>query len=427
MILINKTLSIKTFEYVYMFIMVVYMSQMTINTAAMITFSRKMSLIAIFIPIVLTAILLKRHKVSFNNKYLIYTLLFITIWSFCIILKYELNVISSLVFLYYAIFIGYIHNKVYGKSYIQVYEHIMVFIAKISLLLWLFSLFLPEVAAPFFRSFPDADYSTFGYNFLFVFNWMDPLRGQSFDGLLRNAGCAWEPGRFAVMLVLAITINLMRNGVKFSDNHNIYWLLAALATTFSTTGYFIAMIMYSIFFVKKFTVKYIFALLLIVLPCFYFLFQLDFMGEKLDIQIKEASSLDNYSKSMNIADQKADDDYAFSLERFPAMYMEWQNIMHDPIIGYGNSNIHSYYYQNLSKNTILTGGIVKLLGNYGFVLGIWFYYVLFISSRKIGFEYETRKSWALFLCIVLSSISYVTFAVPVYTAIWFSGLFNEEK
>ena len=426
MVRINDVLSYKNYEYIYLFVMVIYMAQMTIDTASMVAFNRNMSMFAIFLPFVLTVVLVLRNKVSFADKKLFLVLSLITIWIIIIIAKYGPKTFSSSIFLYYAVLVAYIQIKIYDKDLFPIYEHILTCIAKLSIVLWLFSFILPDAAAAFFRLFPDADYSKFGYNFLYLFNWMDPLRGQVFNGISRNAGCSWEPGRFAIMLILAITFNLARNGIKFKHNNNIFWLLIALATTFSTTGYSIVIVLYSIFYIKKFSVKYIVGTFIVLLPCFYFLFQLDFISNKLQVQIEEAYSLENFYQSLDIAD-KSSAEYVFSLERFPSMIFEWQNVINDPIFGYGFSSLNSHYYKSVSQNTTLSGGLVKVLGNLGLILGFFCYYILFKSSQKIGRLYNTNKTFAVFVCIFLSSVSYVTFAVPIYTAVWLYSLFSSNK
>ena len=295
MVRINDVLSYKNYEYIYLFVMVIYMAQMTIDTASMVAFNRNMSMFAIFLPFVL-------NKVSFADKKLFLVLSLITIWIIIIIAKYGPKTFSSSIFLYYAVLVAYIQIKVYDKDLFPIYEHILTCIAKLSIVLWLFSFILPDAAAAFFRLFPDADYSKFGYNFLYLFNWMDPLRGQVFNGISRNAGCSWEPGRFAIMLILAITFNLARNGIKFKHNNNIFWLLIALATTFSTTGYSIVIVLYSIFYIKKFSVKYIVGTFIVLLPCFYFLFQLDFMSNKLQVQIEEECRIRIFFRAFPVND-----------------------------------------------------------------------------------------------------------------------------
>lgn len=106
----------------------------------------------------------------------------------------------------YAIIIAYIHIQVFGCNLLPIYENIIIFFCKIAVVGWLIAVFIPS-SASLFRLFPETG---FGNNILYLFTWMDPVKGQVYSGILRNAGCSWEPGRFAIMVTLAIFVIFVR-------------------------------------------------------------------------------------------------------------------------------------------------------------------------------------------------------------------------
>lgn len=236
-----------------MFVMVIYMAQATKETGRMVG-SISGNPIPFLIPIVLTYLLCKRHPISFNNKNLHIVLAIYAIWAFCSLIKYNVFTTEELsyhFFMVYAIVIAYIHVQVFGRKLIPLYENILVLLCKIAVVGWLIAVILP-MSSSLFRLFPETVY---GNIVLYLFNWMDPAKGQIYAGLLRNAGCSWEPGRFAIMVVLAIFCNLCRNGIKLKNNNNLLWLLITLLTTQSTTGYFTVIALFLIFAIKKLTLK----------------------------------------------------------------------------------------------------------------------------------------------------------------------------
>ena len=121
-----------------------------------------------------------------------------------------------------------------------------------------------------------------------------------------------------------------------------------------------------------------------------------------------------------------------SLERFTAMYFEWDNVMDKPILGYGRNPENSYFYENVSTNFALTGGLVKLLAQYGLPLGIFLYLLLLVSSFKLNKDFSNISKLGLFFTFIVCSVSYAMFTTPIFTAFWFYGIFypkerSEEK
>lgn len=407
-------------EYIYMTVMVIYMGMMTINTASMVTYSPQMDTFAIILPVILNVALIVKHKINFSNKGLIRILCFCLVWLLCLFLKYDGGILKSSLILFYAILVAYIQVYVYRNKLFDFYEDIITIIAKISLVLWLFSLLYPTPAINFFHDFPRADYSSFGYNFLYIFNWMDISTGQ----YGRNAGCSWEPGRYAIMLSLGIAISVLKKGISIK-NKKLIWLLLALITTFSTTGYIATIMILFIFYVKKVNFLYVLYSIIFIIPIYFIVVNVPFLADKISLQLSTLFNFDFYNELVTRTAEASNGEYTYSLERFPSMYFEWQNILNDPIIGYGRSPYYSYFYQNISSNVSLPSGILKVLSNYGLILGMFFYYILYKSSNIFGKFYH--KNSPIMLCLLISSISYSIFTIPVFTSFWLYSYFIKNN
>ena len=413
------------YEVIYMFVMVIYMAQATVETSRMIG-SISGNPIPLLLPIVMTYFLYKRHPISFNDRKLHTVLMIYAIWASCSLIKYGIYTTKELsyhFFMVYAIVIAFIHNRIFGYKIVPLYENIMVFLCKIAVAGWLIAVLLPFTSS-FFHLFPETRY---GNNVLYLFNWMDPAKGQMYAGILRNAGCSWEPGRFAIMVTLAIFCNLCRHGIRFKSN-NIWWLLIALATTQSTTGYFTALMIYSIFLIKKFNFKYIFMYSLVMFPLIYGLMQFDFMGEKVISKYEKANDVSRLEEQfMWHAGQEDEGVYLGSIDRFDAIVFEYMNIQHDPILGYSRNVEHSFFRTNVTSNYVLANGLFNIFGMYGIPLGVYFFYALFCSSSKIAEHSHEKRTIGLMVLLCMSAISYTILSIPIFTTFWFYGLFAEQN
>ena len=408
------------FERIYFFVMLIYAAQMTQDTARMVG-NLSGNPIPFLIPILLTIILLFRNPISFADKRL-WALLGITgLWSISSIVKYNAfsnQELSYHFFLYYAIIIAYIHIKVYDTDLMTLYEKTMVTMCKITLPLWLLCVIAPLITHQFFTAFPETG---FGNNFLYIFNYMDPSKGQEF----RNAGFSWEPGRFAIMIALAIYCNLLQNGIDIRSKR-LWILLAAMASTMSTTGYSVTFIILLLFYIKNLSLGKGMLLTIIIVPLATYVYSLDFMGDKIGAQIDKASNTS--SLDFKYTNKKHNDgEYAFSLDRFPSMIFEWENIKKDPILGYSRNHDHSFFYQNVSKNVVLTGGLLKSIGEFGIIFALFIYFALIKSSRKEAQLFGNGSDMTLFFTLIVCSVSYPVFGIPIFTAFWFNGLFCNDE
>ena len=413
------------FEYFYLFVMVIYMAQMTSETGRMVG-GISGNPIPLLIPIVLTIILLIRNPISFRDMKLWTLVGILGAWTIAICYKfhdYSLSNLSYYVFLFYAIIIAFIQIRVYGRDLFPIYEHIMVVLSLISLIMWGIAVLWPSTD-DFFRQFPETSY---GNNLFYLFNWMDPEKGQISGSIIRNAGCSWEPGRFAIMLIPAILINLSREGITFVDNKKIIILLLALISTMSTTGYSIVFILYVFFWFNKINAKSILSFIFIVIPLATYLFSLDFMGGKIQNKANYEGLTRERVHNINYNAKEYGEGYLGSLDRFESAYFEWINFQKEPLLGYGRNTAKSWFRQIVSKNLVLTGGLVKIPSQFGIFVGFILYVILFYSSQKISLTFWSQRQFAFALALLLSSISYVIFCIPIFTAFWLYGLFCYEE
>ena len=413
--------SIGFYKYIYYFVMVVYMAQIVPTTNRMIA-GLSSPWIPFIIPIALTIILVLIHPIKLFNKKLLSILAICGLWALLVTIfndLYSFSELSFQFFLFYSIIIAYIHVQVYGKQLVPLYESIIVLLCKISLPFWLLSVIAPSLMCGIASNFPE---SNLGHNILYLYNYID----FGTDHYLRNSGCSWEPGRFAIMILLGLYCNILRNGIKW--NSNLFWLLATLLTTMSTTGYSIAILMYTLAFTRYSHLKQKVFYLFLIVPLVAYLFSLDFMAHKVYEQSHLTDNVaDLYERFQYHNKATSEGEYIQSLGRFESMYFELLNINDAPILGYGRNPKNSYFYEQISSNFYLTGGLLKIFSMYGLILGIYLYYIMYKSSRKLAILFNRPMGSFLFIILILSSISYEIFMVPVFTAFWLYGIFMNNE
>ena len=423
MIKLSTDITIKKFEYFYIWVMVIYMARISPETSRMIGgFGFD---IPFLFPIILTLVLLHRNKISFQNNNLKKLLGLFMLWTMVIILKFSDSFISNpsqvsySFFLFYSILIAYIHIKVFGKKLFVVYEDIIVKLAIISLPLWALGQLIPVIPNTIYSLFPD---NGFGYNILYLFNWI-----HNEEHTYRNSGCSWEPGMFASLILFAIAVNILRNkSFRLKHNNNIFILFLALLSTFSTTGYvtFLLLVLYVNFKNKLSNV----ILIISLIPIVIFIFQLDFMSQKIMDQLNLDEANENFMISADYAFKTMEKgEYTSSLGRFQTIYFEFENFKEDFLIGYGLSSENSYFYNNISTNYSLPGGIMTLLSRFGLFFGLYIYYLFYRSSNKLSKDFSFKKNNLFFITYLLSSVSYNLFISPIIMSYFLYDAFSDKK
>jgi len=411
------------YEYFYLFVMVIFMAQMTGGTRYY-TFSISRPFPSL-IPLSLTIILLLRNKITFNNRWLKVILLFFFCWfvAYTIKIKRYGGVYMPLWVSYLSVVIiySYIHAAVFGKDLFLLFEQIMVGFAIISLVLYCFQLFLPNIAKSFFSLFPDTNEG--GYNFLYLYKYFYEMPERDFySGIVRNSGCSWEPGRFSIMLVYAVCVNIFKNG-KVSLNRNLIILNIALLSTFSTTGIVILFFEYFLFTLSKISLPRLLLVLAIFVPAGFFIYNLDFVSSKFSDQINIFKNLDTFTQHLSY---RGEDDPIIALERIPSIGFEFKNWLEEPILGYGYWP-NSWFANNVTEFATTCGGLMQVFSVYGLILGAFFYYCLFRSSQNISKMFGNDRGYIIFVITLMSSVAYPVFGVMFFTTIWFYGLFIIDK
>jgi hypothetical protein len=217
--------------------------------------------------------------------------------------------------------------------------------------------------------------------------------------IFRNAGFAWEPGVFASLINIAIFFSLIRNRFKLNNNKRLWVFLVALASTFSTTGYsmFVLLVLFYLYnqdFVKVFWLAPIVAVSVI------FVFMLPFMYEKI--------TYENQWTIEELVYLSATNHRTYVPQRFQSLQIDFIDFLNHPLIGYGGHG-PAAWTAKLGADIPTVSGIGEIMTQFGIVGILFFLISLWASSKQIINLFNIRGTIFPVLFILLFAISYSAF------------------
>lgn len=380
---------------------------------------------AIALPIILTGVFCIKNKVYFGKSAFLILFLPHIIWWVAVSSKLGLQNLSLTLFMFLQLCIAYCIAQVYKTDVFKLYEQIVTKLSLIALFVWVINLIIPsfwDAICPYFAF--ERGNSISKYNFFFA-SVLNINYFAADDVWYRNPGFSWEPGMNASLVCVAIFINLAQNDFKIRGNKNLYILFAALLSSFSTTGYMCLIICLIPFFLLNKKMKYGIISAIVLIPLAIWIFQLDFMGKK----INDLQSSD-YSRTEMVENLKYHDRETLVPQRFDGLAFEWMNVIHDPILGYGLETENSYVASNISDILSLSNGTLKLYAKYGIIFGGFLTIIMFLTCMKLNHFWNCKACWLMFVLYELISVSYSFFYIPLFMAffyLYYLGDFRFQK
>jgi hypothetical protein len=401
----------------FIFIIIIFAGQATEFTRSIQSWDNISGLAFIIIT---TFIFASYNKVGIKRK-IIHLIVGYSIYFILVTIKF--TVFHPRFFAIYlgCIFITYVLIEALQYQFFVIFEKILVQLCKISIGFWVLSIIFPF---NFFGSFMD------------LFSFFEPGAGNVRSNIIfytlnsntiyeqvtvkignlsinRNAGFSWEPGGFAVLINLGMFINMIRYRFRVKNNKNIWILLLALITTFSTTGYGIFMILV-LFYFYNIKSKYKGLLAPIVIALGIYLLSLPFMLDKV-ITLSDVDIDAEVESSILYGGHKTP-------QRLSSFIIDFQDFTNNPILGYGGHQ-EERWTSKLGADISTISGIGKVFSVFGLVGVIFFFTLLYKSSKLFALHYNF-KGWIFpFLMILMISISYSLIFNPLLMCFWMCVLF----
>jgi len=406
--LLIKNRRILIFEYFVVFVFIIYAGNATEFVRAIDNWDNP---IGLMLPILSIAGLGFIRGVRFNHKFLIFIIGF-TIYFAASTLKFgELHPRFFGIFLI-KIFVAYILISTLGFRFFKIYEDILYYLCIIGISFWIVLNLIPDTFVEFLRNFEfsnqgpvkgNVDFNTIVYTIGNFEYWSD--LGVNFGGItiLRNAGYAWEPGVFGSYVNLAIFFNLIRNRFKLNNNKYLWVFLVALASTFSTTGYSLFILLVLFYLYNQDFVK-VFWLAPIIVVSTMFVFMLPFMYDKISVDYKWTTE--------ELVYRSAKYNVIHFPQRFQSLEIDFIDFMNHPLIGYGG-HLNAAWTAKLGAKITTISGIGELMSQFGIVGTLFFLISLWLSSMQIIKLFNIRGTIFPVLFILLYAISYSVFSILV--------------
>jgi len=410
-----KSKNILIFEYFLVFILIIYGADASDFTGALENWD---NLIGFLLPIIPVMVLGFIKGVRFNHKYLLLLLGFTIYFVATTIVFKELHPrffgINIIKFT-----IVYVVISGLGVRFFKIYEDILYYLCIIGVTFWLIQNVVPTTFIELLRNFEfssqqpgsNTDFNIIIYtvgNFKLVPDFIVNVGGIK---MFRNAGFAWEPGVFASLINFAIFFNLIRNRFKLNNNKHLWVFIVALASTFSTTGYSLFILLVLFYLYNQDFVK-VFWLTPIVVVSVMFVFMLPFMYDKISVDYKWTTE--------ELVYRSAKYNTIHFPQRFQSFQIDFIDFMNHPIIGYGG-HLEETWTAKLGAEIATVSGIGGLMSQFGIVGTLFFLISLWISSKQIILLFNIRGTIFPALFILLYSISYQVSQILVM-CVWMLSL-----
>lgn len=232
----------------------------------------------------------------------------------------------------------------------------------------------------------------------------------------RNCGFAWEPGGFAVMLALAIFINLFFYDSSDTGKFRFWVLFSALISSQSTTGYTMLLVILAFYFYNR-QKKLIVVLWPLALAFVILVFSLPFMSDKIVSLIDETGNID-YMVERSIGREES-----IQPQRFASFVISFRDFIDNPVLGLGGVNEARWTYK-IGANVSSITGIGNLLAQYGIVGFLFFIISSFRSSGFYAKQFNFSGKYLFVIIIVFISISYGIILLPLLMSFWLYSYFT---
>lgn len=291
-----------------------------------------------------------------------------------------------------------------GKEFFVYFEKVLFHLTLLSLVVWGLGVIIPEIMRSIFDviSVWSNGNTTYG-NAIIV-----ALGDQHSMGILRNIGFTWEAGRFSSFLVVGMFFSLLLHRMRIKGNYYFVVFLIGLISTVSTTGIGACLGVALLYLYNRNQSNRILwiAVSCILLPAIW---SLDFISGKIILNADVEKEIHDMAYMFGHGHE------IVCPQRITGLFLELQNWIHDFWFGY-NLNEQSYTQAVLfgGYEVWLSNGLIQIFSKYGTFVGVFFYYCMFKSSRKMISDFGYKGSLLYAFTFMLISISY---------DFWASGIF----
>jgi hypothetical protein len=308
----------------------------------------------------------------------------------------------------------------YKKEVFFKYEDAIYRLSVISLVFYFFQLLIPDILFEFLKVidisqnlFPNRIYASIGIYTYHV--------DEIYESFPRNSGFCWEPGPFSSYVVLALFINIARNGLKIRDVKRLLIFLITIISAQSSTGLVVLLaviIWYAWSRYKNKTFRFVsmpIALLFVVI----LFIKVPWLQDKiLEESKQDIEELLNNAQLLNSG---------YAPGRFASFELRWMDFLNYPIAGFGGNVSLQMGYFDKDVGVSAISGIGNILGRYGIVGTIIFIYLIFDTGKWLANRYNFSANIIFPLLILLIGFGFSIIESPILITLWLTSFFLKNK
>jgi hypothetical protein len=313
---------------------------------------------------------------------------------------------------YTRLFVAFFVVSLCEKKFTDIYSNVIYGLCIISIIFYIpsvtssgFLSFMTGRICPMFKP-PFTEVSEFYERSptIIIYNFHEVLAE------FRNSGPFWEPGAFAIFIIIALIFNLINDKTLWSKKNIV--LSITLLTTLSTTGFIAFFVLIMAYYFATGDILKNIILLATLLPIGISLyFSLEFLSAKIEDNIAIADNDKSSRFGSGLADIK---DWASS-----------------PIIGWGRGAMRyggrqfTFFTAEQHRNN----GLTALLASYGVVIFFVLLYNYYRSLKElcIAKSFNTQFAVFSFVVILLLGFSQTIFQYPFFYSLMFIHLMFTSK
>lgn len=309
----------------------------------------------------------------------------------------------------------------YGKKIFLKFENTIYYLTIISLCFYLFHMVNALALFNIIEKFDlSSDFTpSSGKNYVSIAIYT--INAYLDAGFPRNAGFCWEPGPFSSYVILAMFVNLARNGVSLKDKKRLLIFLLAIVTAQSTTSFvvFLAVIVWYAWSSVKNRAFRILSVPIAAALVIYLFTSVPWLQEKIinESQQDVEGVLAHASKTGR----------SYAPGRFASFMLRWQDFKNYPIAGYGgNISLQSGY---LGEGNVVAAinGIGTIMGRYGSIGFLIFLWLIFRTGKWLGKYYAFSGHIIFPILILIIGFGFGIIESPIIVTLWLAPVFLSNK
>ncbi len=278
------------------------------------------------------------------------------------------------------LFLGYSIMKVARERFLIWYEHLILLLALVSLFGFLIQLTNHRLFSLIPFNFAETGRLAAGHWNGIIFNF-------STYHIPQNSGFVGEPGTFGYYIGTAMIFNLMIHQGKVNGR---FFFLLAVGLTSVSTNFYISILILSLYFLVNASPGLKLIATLLIVPSVYFVYQLPFVGEKINLFISETNSFK--------------DAFVVTSDRINRMAIFLNDIRDLSKYPFGYGVNESGMSRNVFDRVITgTNGISRIAVRFGVFGIIYFLVIYFKLFRKLSLDLKGNYIFVLILLMYIGA------------------------